>query len=107
MGVPAARAHGEPLPSRSSNTDLMQLHHADPFRTAPLPSYRSRVIENGQDLEHANRLSEAQRMVSDQAGCSMSDALSLIQNTAEATDETVAFIAAMVLNRAVRFDGFA
>ena len=50
---------------------------------------------------------QAQRLVSEQAGCSISEAFSALQNTADATDEPVEVVAAMVLDRSVRFDGFA
>ena len=85
----------------------MQPHHASPFPTVIRPSYRLYVIEHDTNSGRGARLYQAQRMVSEQAGCSISEAFSALQNTADATDESVEVIAAMVLNRAVRFDGFA
>jgi hypothetical protein len=43
-------------------------------------------------------------MVSVQANCTVAEALILMANCAQATNETVEQIAAMVLSRQVRFD---
>jgi len=47
---------------------------------------------------------QAQGMVSVQAGCPLATALALMQNTAEATDETMEYIAEQVVTGQVRFD---
>jgi AmiR/NasT family two-component response regulator len=60
--------------------------------------------ENGTGTEYTYRVHQAQGVVAVQAGCSMSDALALMKNTAQATGETLESIAAEVLNHAVRFD---
>jgi len=85
----------------------MQLHHARLFRAVTRPSYRLHVIEHDSNSGRGVRLYQAQRLVSEQAGCSISEAFSALQNTADATDEPVEVVAAMVLDRSVRFDGFA
>lgn len=56
---------------------------------------------NGQGLPTV--VYQAQGMVSVQATCSMSEALALMQNTADATDETLESVAAEVVAHAVTF----
>lgn len=61
-----------------------------------------RMTTNGSGF--SAQVGHAQGMVAAQASCSMDAALALMQNTADATDETLDSIAAEVLNRRVRFD---
>jgi AmiR/NasT family two-component response regulator len=46
----------------------------------------------------------AQRVVVEQAGCTMDEALVLLRDTAEASDESIEAIAELVLSGEVRFD---
>jgi AmiR/NasT family two-component response regulator len=59
---------------------------------------------DGAGMEYSPRVYQAQGVVAVRAGCSMSEALALMKNTAQATGETLESIAAEVLNHAVRFD---
>lgn len=59
---------------------------------------------NGSDMEHHARVYQAQGIVSVQAKCSKSEALALMQNTADATEETLEVVATEVLNGTARFD---
>jgi hypothetical protein len=47
---------------------------------------------------------EAQELVSVQASCSVADALLMMRHTAEATGETLEYVAGEVLKGTVRFD---
>ena len=58
-------------------------------------------MDNGSDCE---LVAMAQVMVAEQADCSIYEALALMQNTAEATVETLDVVADEVVNGRVRFD---
>lgn len=60
--------------------------------------------ETDWDEERWASVREALRVICGQAGCSMDEALVLLRDTAEASDESLETVAAMVLSGEVRFD---
>ena len=74
-------------------------------RGRPLRNHdESRGRPNALAAQHSPQVIEAQRIVSLQCDCSMNDALELLHNTAEVTDETLEQIARMVIHGSVTFD---
>jgi len=61
------------------------------------------VTADGSGLDNAVVIYHAQEMVSVQDGCSMDAALALLQNTADATDTTLADVAEEVVAGRVTF----
>ena len=59
---------------------------------------------NGDRSVEENRVARAQRMVSEQASCSVDQALALMENTAVAADTTLDQLATEILDGKVRFD---
>jgi len=53
---------------------------------------------------HSADVYRARRMVCTQAGCSPERALALMHDTADASDVTLEELAALIIDRAVRFD---
>ena len=62
------------------------------------------VLRSGTDLMLNAIVYQAQGMVAVQAGCSLEQALELLQYEADATDIPLERLAARVLDRAVRFE---
>jgi AmiR/NasT family two-component response regulator len=57
----------------------------------------------GNETTQSTRVSQAQGMVSAQAGCSLADALVLLKRRADDSKATVDEVAALVLDRTIRF----
>jgi AmiR/NasT family two-component response regulator len=57
----------------------------------------------GNETTQSTRVSQAQGMVSAQVGCSLRDALVLLKRRADDSKATVDEVAALVLDRTIRF----
>jgi AmiR/NasT family two-component response regulator len=60
--------------------------------------------ERGSDEQDWAAVREALSLISQQASCTMEEALVLLRDTAESTDESIETVAEMVLDGTVRFD---
>jgi AmiR/NasT family two-component response regulator len=60
-------------------------------------------MENGASLEQTSKVAEAQGMVSDQAACTVEEALELLNERAKATGLRLEEVAIAVVNRRTQF----